>query len=768
MSNYPRMTYNGISVARQNVLAPKQSIVPSTLTPLFLIISNQGTYKETLVNSFILAKEIYGNEPFDRSSAFFNHQSATLLQVLERGGSAVIKRLDIGGSVAFGELHLVDEDGVAVYYTNTPTVGATGPSLRLLNIEALDVGSGTNIEFEFIHPMDEGGISQDLIDLFIEDHSFPALVKIYRLTKTTRTLMDEVLVSLGTSIPEYNIVNRLSPKFGLPVKVTFDQSILTQAQDFIHSIVFNNDPGVDKNKLDVLFGRDIFGEEQYSFAPLSLDPVLVKVKDGQDNLPLSVSNSVDKLQTLKLFDDTAALYLQETGPKLQNRLLYPFRSFWDTGFTLATKRQIKHLKSSRPELVLVIADYSVAELVDDGTTTIDPQTPISCDGGTSASNGTVFFCNAEMFVNGVFESEGDPYAIAYDYGNVSIDSPPDIDESPTGATYVLDLEEEDSSRTYDIWFNGLRVYSGIVEGLDIDASMVAQYRIYETGGQLFIEPPLEDSPNPFSLFIVPQFTDAVGCLPDAIITQRFTTRYENGTIGIAYGHLRSFPSWSKPNPQASVLSITQFLSTPLEGGGIPTNPFGIFLNLEGINQQITASAEPTFIVDPSTGIDFEDIANQINDWASGGGRPVNAYVSQPAGQLVIQNLGNQFPLTFGTLNAQYSLAPRDSYGIEASQAYIREEGVIDTDDFGLNTYFMSTPVSAYASDYGKHFTFRNRGSDNTRLRFIPQAITPPSEFQRIDWVIWNGDPPNPNLSQAYDLESPNLDTIVCILPQSQR
>lgn len=757
MSNYPRMTYNGILQNTTRQLVSKETITPSTATPLFLILSDQGDFKETLIQGQGQFVAKYGNRCLDKNGPFYNHQTYALQEILERNGSMVVKRIELGGETfSTGALYAnnIDNAFVAIGEYDLTAIN----SISIVSIEALEPGSGINYEIIFNDPDIQNGLTPEQLEFFTQDHAFPANVQVYKKQRNSRVLVDEFLVGFGSTVPEFDLEHRLSPKYGLPFKVTVNYS---QAQNLIYNIVLDNDPLINSLDIDVLFGSDLYANIP-SWSILN-DTYTVMVKDGQDGLPTTITGGVDKLQTLASYDLAVANYMVSIADgRLSNRLKYSFRSFFDTGFSLSTKKLLKNLKVNRPELVLVIGDYSVADYVEID----DPNPPsneISCVDALVYSSSMIMFCDGEMY-SGVTDDVLLGTGSLLDIGNAiadgryTIDFPPFINNNAGVIDVTLDLLPDDAMRSYAIWFNGSLVFDGILTGVNIDPLMIAQYQIFELEGVLTIRHPIEDNHYPFSLFIVPMFDVAENevILPETTVGSTLV-RYSNGTIGLFHGFNSAFPFTPAPNPQAYMLVVSNFTDPQgATASSLPIEPFGIFLTLGAV----TASGTPSFIVQPSDTL--LDVAGYINNWAM-----VNGYNGEVYADVLLADNGpvlrvfnrspSGIPLTFCTLNAYFQFNSYSSFGNVPSLSLVTEQiiDVIDTIDWGIDTPFKSCYMVPYIGSNGLHVTFINGLNQNSRRRIVPVPQLPLASYQKIDWTV-NGNP-----THGYN---ENGDSIFCLAP----
>lgn len=125
--------------------------------------------------------------------------------------------------------------------------------------------------------------------------------------------------------------------------------------------------GVDQNGVpyftfdvnnSVVFGGIAFGDGMVHYA-----------EGGDDGLPLDASGKIDRLQTLRVYDELVAAQLTAYGAAGQeNHYLdvarYPHSTFWDTGFSLETKKKLLIPMARRKDIWVILSTQSIAEYAD--------------------------------------------------------------------------------------------------------------------------------------------------------------------------------------------------------------------------------------------------------------------------------------------------------------------------------------------------------------------------------------------------------------------
>lgn len=128
--------------------------------------------------------------------------------------------------------------------------------------------------------------------------------------------------------------------------------------------IFN---GVDQNGVpyftfdvnnSVLFGGIAFGEGYVHYA-----------SGGHDGLPLDSFGKIDRLKTLKVYDDLVASALANYGnPGQENHYLdvarFPHSTFWDSGFSIETKKKFLVPMARRKDLWVILSTQAIAEYAD--------------------------------------------------------------------------------------------------------------------------------------------------------------------------------------------------------------------------------------------------------------------------------------------------------------------------------------------------------------------------------------------------------------------
>lgn len=100
---------------------------------------------------------------------------------------------------------------------------------------------------------------------------------------------------------------------------------------------------------------------------------------GSDGYPLNANGDVDRLELLRLFDSLASATYRAMSlgqHPLCDPVRFPYRSIYDSGYSMQTKVAMAAVKKSRPEVQVFVTPYSVADFVP----VLAPV--ISCDGAT--------------------------------------------------------------------------------------------------------------------------------------------------------------------------------------------------------------------------------------------------------------------------------------------------------------------------------------------------------------------------------------------------
>lgn len=94
---------------------------------------------------------------------------------------------------------------------------------------------------------------------------------------------------------------------------------------------------------------------------------VVYAKGGTDGVPLNASGSIDKLETLRIFDEEVrrwCLEFDDTRP-IFDSAVYPFSTLWDSGFSIETKLAMLSPMGKHKRIWVGLGTYSCADYIDD-------------------------------------------------------------------------------------------------------------------------------------------------------------------------------------------------------------------------------------------------------------------------------------------------------------------------------------------------------------------------------------------------------------------
>ena len=95
--------------------------------------------------------------------------------------------------------------------------------------------------------------------------------------------------------------------------------------------------------------------------------LVIFAQNGEDGLPLKANGQPDRLATLLLLDQLVMDELESFGDKEYARVLdmarYPIRGFWDSGFSMDTKKMALGILSKRSDMYVILATQSVADWI---------------------------------------------------------------------------------------------------------------------------------------------------------------------------------------------------------------------------------------------------------------------------------------------------------------------------------------------------------------------------------------------------------------------
>lgn len=95
--------------------------------------------------------------------------------------------------------------------------------------------------------------------------------------------------------------------------------------------------------------------------------LVIFAQGGEDGLPMKANGQPDRLAILLLLDQMVQDELESFGEKTYARVLdmarYPIRGFWDSGFSLDTKKMALSLLSKRPDMYVILGTQSIADWI---------------------------------------------------------------------------------------------------------------------------------------------------------------------------------------------------------------------------------------------------------------------------------------------------------------------------------------------------------------------------------------------------------------------
>lgn len=133
-------------------------------------------------------------------------------------------------------------------------------------------------------------------------------------------------------------------------------------------------------QVNILTGRDydnkpypnVFVGEGYQFGGVELGKdSVIYARGGSDGFPLNNAGLVDKMETLKLYDEQVRMWCNEfndTKPVFDSAV-YPFSTLWDSGFSIDTKTAMLKPMGQHKRIYTILATQSVADYSDDAKTT---------------------------------------------------------------------------------------------------------------------------------------------------------------------------------------------------------------------------------------------------------------------------------------------------------------------------------------------------------------------------------------------------------------
>lgn len=126
--------------------------------------------------------------------------------------------------------------------------------------------------------------------------------------------------------------------------------------------------------LNLLSGTTVKGIPYYrlyvdkgNFGGIDMDGfATIPFANGTDGYPTTDEGTWDRLETIKQYDLAVRAELIEMatkGNKYGNAARFPFRVFWDSGYSMATKFAALAIKNSRPEVNVITTPFSVVDVV---------------------------------------------------------------------------------------------------------------------------------------------------------------------------------------------------------------------------------------------------------------------------------------------------------------------------------------------------------------------------------------------------------------------
>ena len=135
--------------------------------------------------------------------------------------------------------------------------------------------------------------------------------------------------------------------------------------DIKNAALFNFLLNSDYNSVPY-FAVDVSKSASFGGVAPSKD-LIIYAKGGDDGLPVKPNGQPDRLATLLLLDQMVKDELEAFGDRQYARVLdmarYPIRAFWDSGFSLDTKKMALRILSKRPDMYVILATQSIADWV---------------------------------------------------------------------------------------------------------------------------------------------------------------------------------------------------------------------------------------------------------------------------------------------------------------------------------------------------------------------------------------------------------------------
>jgi len=399
MLSRPRLIYDGVSKPPPS---PMEAInLPeSSHTPLFLVVADRGDYRP-IVTNIAGASTKYGISDSKSDPLYTPHVTAMLMH-LANGGVANFIRIPVEGvKKAIARLSIVmdmeDNDSYGYYFVVTEPTDVGSAIVRtsgrkttypIFDIQYNEDGThGNDIGFELLSANNgtKNSLSPEEINRYLTTKSFPYVVKMIERNANQKTTIATAIGTLdGTSD---NVFVELNQRCGNKLTThTYSNSVWALQQ-----VIFNAEetypPSEESTEIDrpshvdIVGHTDQFGTLCQSTYPID-NPSEFMLIEGNPFFLSGGDNGVDStspLSVLQRYDEAVNAFLSvDSLQVLADPVRAPFRSFYDTGFSIRTKLRLFNLKKVRPEITLIISAYSIADYSGEDIT--PPPSGISCAG----------------------------------------------------------------------------------------------------------------------------------------------------------------------------------------------------------------------------------------------------------------------------------------------------------------------------------------------------------------------------------------------------
>ncbi len=122
--------------------------------------------------------------------------------------------------------------------------------------------------------------------------------------------------------------------------------------------------GIDHNDIPY-YGFDV--SNSAGFGGLNIeDGAAIYASGGDDGLIKDINGRPDTLANLKLLDDLVAQRATNygiLGPNMLNLARYPASAYWDSGFSIDTKKLLMTITSKRKDVVVITGIHRVADMI---------------------------------------------------------------------------------------------------------------------------------------------------------------------------------------------------------------------------------------------------------------------------------------------------------------------------------------------------------------------------------------------------------------------